>query len=402
MQTLDQNIVFKNITCWEAAGDWQLLRGSSLRIRMNAVRKAVLERCRLCGELATDLEEPFQPLHSVFDAVQMINSKLKRILNKFIAVDEGKIRKLTLAASDGGEKTWDDVPLKMFEDVFDSGTLPVKDGRIALSVQWEGEGIGPDGKHFILSPAPYTMEELMEKYRIFLPDCDRLNPVRDWLFQIRNLLDDLQYPIQKLELRFRNEWISGVRREFTLFSCPTKNKWILEMEDGEQITSDSAITESSAWIMAEDWEHSNATGVSEVRRVEKQYSGTGADRMFGAGVPYRELNVACSIWERQDRNLSQRITAGNAETVPVSVRYETRYDAVDDLPLWDTGERWSVRFENTVSANSVWNCASGGGLTRPVSGSVARTDLYRRSTVSAEYTVDHCGLQFVSPEPGEQ
>ena len=101
--------------CWEDFGSWEnraALCGDSIFNRLEAVRLAVLERCERCSEPAPTLEKTFPFLWSITDAMQSINSELKRILPYFIAVDEGKIRKLTLLLPGGVSKSWEQVPVR--------------------------------------------------------------------------------------------------------------------------------------------------------------------------------------------------------------------------------------------------------------------------------------------------
>ena len=48
--------------CWEDYGSWEnraALCGDSIFKRLEAIRLAVLERCKLCGEPVQSLEKPF-------------------------------------------------------------------------------------------------------------------------------------------------------------------------------------------------------------------------------------------------------------------------------------------------------------------------------------------------------
>ncbi len=381
------------VRCWEDFGSWEnraVLCGDSIFKRLEAVRLAVLERCELCGEPAPTLEKTFPPLWSVTDAMQRIGNELKQVLPYFIAVDEGKIRKLTLLLPDGVRKTWEQVSMEDFSDTFEQGTITLHAGKLSLTVAGEGDLTGLTDARFILYAECFTAEELIQRFPVFLPQSANLTLVGDWLFEIYGLLKELILPMQEISVSFRQLEGTGAVRDFTLYTCPTQNEW--RLSGGYSGTG--TISEEDAWSrMAEspiDY------GFAEVRRVKTEYTGNDGENLFGAGVPYTGLEVSASDWTRLVQNDSCKVIARTVEPLPLRLKYECRYDPVDDLPFLSGSYAkgaWQVLADQELEGGGSVRCGSA-PINRPASGYGARTDRYRRYTLKVECAFDPCGLQF--------
>ena len=379
--------------CWEDFGSWEnraALCGDSISKRLEAVRLAVLERCELCSEPAPTLEKTFPPLWSVTDAMQRIGNELKQVLPYFIAVDEGKIRKLTLLLPDGVSKTWEQVPVDDFSDTFEQGTITLHAGKLSLTVAGEGDLTGLTDARFSLYAECFTAEELIQCFPVFLPHAGNLTLVGDWLFEIYGLLKELILPMQEISVSFRQLEGTGAVRDFTLYTCPAQNEW--RLSGGYSGTG--TISEESAWNRME--ESPIDYGFAEVRRVKTEYTGNDGENLFGSGVPYTGLEVSASDWTRLVQNDSCKVIARTVEPLPLRLKYECRYDSVDDLPFLSGSYAkgaWQVLADQELEGGGSVRCGSA-PISRPSSGYGARTDRYRRYTLKVECPFDPCGLQF--------
>lgn len=379
--------------CWEDSGRWEnraVLCGDSIFKRLEAVRLAVLERCKLCSEPAPTLEKTFPPLWSVTDAMQRIGNELKQVLPYFIAVDEGKIRKLTLLLPDGVRKTWEQVPVDDFSDTFEQGTITLRAGKLSLTVAGEGDLTGLTDARFSLYAECFTAEELIQRFPVFLPHAGNLTLVGDWLFGIHQLLKKLILPMQEISVSFRQLEGMGAVRDFTLYTCPTQNEW--RLSGGYSGTG--TISEENAWSRTA--ESPIDYGFAEVRRVKTEYTGNDGADLFGAGFPYTGLEVSASDWTRLVQNDSCKVIARTVEPLPLRLKYECRYDSVDDLPYLSGSYAkgaWQVLADQELEGGGSVRCGSV-PISRPSSGYGARTDRYRRYTLKVECAFDPCGLQF--------
>lgn len=380
-------------TAWEQSGSWEsraALCGSPVYDRLEAVRQAVLERCHVCSEFAPTLENPFYPLHSITESMQFIGSELKNILPCFTAVDEGRIRKLTLRLPDGSRMVWEQVPLNDFSASFSGGSLTLKEGKLNLVFTWEGDQLFLEGSRLMLYAECFTAEELLERYPVLLPHSCNLSRPGDWLFTIHGLLKNLLLPEQEIDLAFRLAESSGAKRELALLTSPAKNEWICNGESGS-----GTIREEDAWSRTK--ESPIDSGIAEVRRLLTEHTGADGEQPFGEDVPYSQLDVFSSTWSRTVRNESRRHVARSSEGLALQVRCECRHDPVDDLPfLADSfGEgQWQILAEEALAYESSLTYRAA-PISRPVSGNGARTDRYRRFTVKVECAFDSCGLQYL-------
>ena len=379
--------------CWEDYGSWEnraALCGDSICKRLEAIRLAVLERCKLCGEPVQTLEKPFGNLYSLAGAVRIISDKLKRILPYFVAVEEGKIRKLTLRTPDGFYKTWQQVPMEDFTDEFEAGKLSFKAGCLNLQMNREGDLTGPEDVRIILYAECYTAGELIPSFPVFLPDAANLTLLGDWMFGIQQLLKKLTIPLQEIDVSFQLVEYTGAERNFLLRSCPSRKEWNLNGVSGS-----GTLSEEAAWNRTE--ESTTGNNYAEVRRLRTEYTGDTDGNFFGDGVSYSELEVCSSSWSRTIRNVSRRIIARSDEPLPIHIQYGCRFDAVENLPFllgsYAEGD-WQMLIDQTVEANEIRSFASA-PISRPASGYGARTDRYRRCSLSLQCPFDHCGLQFL-------
>ena len=379
--------------CWEDFGSWEnraALCGDSISKRLEAVRLAVLERCERSGEPAPTLEKTFPLLWSITDAMQSINSELKRILPYFIAVDEGKIRKLTLLLPDGVRKTWEQVPVEDFSDTFEQGTITLHAGKLSLTVTGEGDLTGLTDARFSLYAECFTEEELIQRFPVFLPHSGKLSLFGDWLFGIHRLLKELILPMQEISVSFRQLEGAGAVRDFTLYTCPEQNEWRLSGGD----SGTGTLSEEDAWSRME--ESPIDYGFAEIRRLETEYTGNDGEDLFGSDVPYTGLEVSASDWNRLFQNDSCKVIARTVEPLPLHLKYECRHDSEDDL-LFLSGSyakgAWQVLADQKLEGGGSVRYGSA-PISRPSSGYGARTDRYRRFTLKVECPFDSCGLQF--------
>ena len=133
---------------WEDYGSWERrasLCGDSIYKRLEAIRLAVLERCTVCKEFEGMLKTPFAGLYSVTESMQLISGKLERMLPHFVAVDDGKIRRLNLQMPGDFKKSWENIPLREpFSADFERGKIKLEDGVLSLEIKMEGDLLSPE------------------------------------------------------------------------------------------------------------------------------------------------------------------------------------------------------------------------------------------------------------------
>ncbi len=382
------------VSRWEDYGNWEsrtVLCCDSISKRLEAVRCAVLERCELCGVPAPCLKRTFPPLWGITDAMQLINSCLKKALPYFAAVDEGKIRKLTLLLPGGSRKEWEQVPIAEFSDTFEQGSITLQGGRLSLTVTGEGDLAGLEDTRIILYAECFTAEELIRRYPVFLPDSGNLSLFGDWLFGIHQLLKNLILPMQKVDISFRLLDGAGAVRDFTLFTCPERNEWSLS----GGFSGAGTLSEETAWAWME--ENPIDSGCAEICRLKTEHTGKDGANLFGFGVPYSELQVHASSWTRLVQNQALKVIARALEPLPLLVRYECRHDPVDDLPFLPGAYAqgaWQILAEQSLAGEECLEYGSA-PISFPSSGNGVRTDRYRRYTLTVKCTFDSCGLQFL-------
>lgn len=380
---------------WEDYGNWErrgALCGDSIYKRLEAIRLAVLERCKICKEFAGALESEFPGLYSITRAMQLIGSKLKRILPLFVAVDDGKIRRISLLLSDGYKKTWEQIPLdKPFSEEFERGKIALENGVLSLEIISEGDLVSPEGIRVLLWAECYSALELSERYQVFLPHSANLTLTGDWMFRIHQLLKNLIMPKQELDIRFQLVESEGEARYLWFDSCPQQKEWYLN-----GIYGTGVLSETDAWNRTENSGINN--GYAEVRRLKTAHTGLDGSSLFGWGVPYDELEIYVSQWERKVLNKSSRSIAARTEyALPVEMTYECRYDAVEDIPfLSGSGSEgeWHLLGEQYLEQNDTILFASE-SIAQPSAGNGARTDRYRKCTLAIQCPFDHCGLEFL-------
>ena len=381
---------------WEDYGSWERrasLCGDSIYKRLEAIRLAVLERCTVCKEFEGMLKSPFAGLYSITESMQLISGKLERMLPHFVAVDDGKIRRLNLQMPGDFKKSWENIPLREpFSADFERGKIKLEDGVLSLEIKMEGDLLSPEDIHIIVWADCYSAEELKTQFPVFLPHSANLTLTGDWMFGIHQLLKKLTVPQQELYISFHLTEYSASMRSLWLESCPSENEWYLNGTYGT-----GSLSEAEAWERTED---SESVGCyAEIRRLKTDHSGFTENQLFGWGVPYVTYDVSASQWTRTVQNDSSRIIAartGNA--LPVNVIYECRHDAVGDFPFLSGGDyaegEWQILAEQKIDQNETILLASA-PIQRPSGGNGARTDRYRKCTISLQCPFDYCGLEFL-------
>lgn len=380
-------------TGWESAGSWSSradLSGSGIRERLEVIRQAVLERCELCSEPAPTLQEPFPLLWSITDSMQVISSELEQVLPHFIAVDEGRLRKLTLLLPDGSQKIFEQVPLESFSTSFDGGTLSIHEGKLTIEITQEGDLLSLPDASISLYTECFTADELILRYPVFLPNAGNLSLPGDWMFGIRQLLRELYLPERRLFVSFELLEYTGVMRDLTLLTCPAVNEWVLNGERGT-----GTLSEDSAW--SRTGENFNGSGYARNYRFSTEHPGSGDDPPFGEGVPYQMLEAGSSSWSHSVKNLSRQMIARTSGPLSVQVCYACRHDTEGDLPFL-TGDvpegSWQILNEGVLAHEENMTFSSA-PIRRPASGNGVDIDRYRRYTLRIECVIDHCGLNFL-------
>lgn len=380
---------------WEDYGNWERrvsLCGDSIYKRLEAIRLAVLERCTICNEFDGILKAPFAGLYSISEAMQLIGSKLERMLPHFVAVDDGKIRRLHLQMPGGFKRSWENIPLqKTFSADFERGKIKLKDGVLSLEITMDGDLLSPEDLHVIVWADCYSAEELKTRFPVFLPQSANLTLTGDWLFGAYQLLKNLTVPQQELYISFHLTEYSASLRSLWFESCPSENEWYLNGTYGT-----GSLSEAEAWERTEDGESFGC--YAEIRRLKTDYSGFTENQLFGWGVPYITYDIFASQWSRTVQNDSRRIVAARTENaLPLEVVYECRYDAVGDCDFlsgnYAEGE-WQILAKQQIDQNETILLASA-PIQHPSGGNGARTDRYRKCTISLQCPFDHCGLEFL-------
>ncbi len=106
----------KDIACWQDAGSWSNrsdLTFSSIYMRLEAIRKAMEERCLLVGNAGYKVfSTPLNPLDFTLNFVEKVNYHLKQIIPRYIRLDLGTgselepgIPEIDFSSAMGGNET---------------------------------------------------------------------------------------------------------------------------------------------------------------------------------------------------------------------------------------------------------------------------------------------------------
>lgn len=329
------------INCWEDAGSWEDIPDfipGSIRLRLEAIRKAVLERCLLCGIPCEGIGKSFPFPGSISAAVAVLTPYLEILPTYFPDIRDGLIRRLEVTGPDGDKQIFTQVPLEDFthSQQLDYGTFQfrIDHGFISLNVTEECYllhfNTNQLGK---VSLSPFEKSTLPQLYPVTAPVGDTFSSLIPWLQNAYRILKHLIYPVRGMKLWLEDVVAEKSRAHYRAFEIYSSETAGYAVFPGTQASDPSSLyyyddepSEQTAWDL-KDWVTVDEDSSFAYRRTE-EFTGTEAGfTPFGYGVPYQRLRVERQYAETKGYNGSTLNYLNTEEPASVTLEYKKQLRA---------------------------------------------------------------------------
>ncbi len=352
----------REITCWEDAGSWKSLQHlalTSLYRRVEALRNAALERCRLCYQPGIGMiDKPFLPLQYPIRVVNDLSTVIASLIPHFIQIRENTLAAVTLT-SGKTDHVFQNVSLA-------DGNCSVETDSGSFSFIFQ-DGIGvlksvetcavDDLRDIagVLRFRTFDTESLLREFPLFPPDSARLCSFCQWIWNAYSILRLLRHPNREITLGCCN--FQQSERRWKAYRVYTDNygTYSYSINGGGETVTDSRPGEAELWNKA----HWIIGGENQSFAVRKQqiFFGTPSDPNLRGSSIEVQRNCVDSVGQ----NRTTACLTGSWETVslPVEMLYRKcfrPYLPGDDF-LYEgfLSNRWIDLFSGTLEPDGIFD-----------------------------------------------
>ncbi len=394
----------REITCWEDAGSWQSrqhLTLTSLYSRVEALRKAALERCRLCYQPGISLiEKPYSPLQYPVRVRNDLSTVIASLIPHFIEIRENTAAAVTLTIGKTDH---------VFQNVsLVDGTCSVDTdyGSFSFTFQ-EGGGIlksvetcsVDDLREIagVLRFRTFDTESLLQEFPLFPPDSARLGSFGQWIWNAYSILSLLRHPNREITLGCRN--MQQSERRWKGYRTYTDNygRYSYSINGGGEIFTDSRPDEGELWENA-PWIAGGENQSFAVRRQETSI-GTAEDPNLRAS----SIEVRRNCVDAVGQNCTTAYLTGSWETVslPVEMLYRKcfrPYQTGDDF-LYEgfLSNQWIDLFSGTLEPDGIFDSSGAYSTEQPSGAFGSNADGWRHRELTWHFDpAETYGMAFIA------
>ncbi len=396
--------MYVKIENWEDAGAWSCksdLALTSVWKRMEAIRKAVLERCSLLDlpDLG-EIRNPILPLSEIAVHVDVLTRHLIRLIPHFTAIRNQAFCEVNLLPADGAACTFTDVSVAdgVCSADLDCGTLSLhfRNGSGVLSAEENGPVQSMSAEPGKVMFRMFTVEELLEEFP--LRPAGKLRTLSAWIRNMYSILSLLRHPA--LELTLGCNLFADLTRKQKSFDIAFLGNGQYAYRTGSDpyIGTDEMLDEAALWAQAEWLSGSGKESYAYRKRVVYTDPANPA-------VTSTETAVLRNICKSTGENLTRRSLPGIPGMVHVPVQLEylkccTPYEEGDPFLADGTPQgEWVTVYSGTLDALENFDSSGDTPETLPTGGFGSSCDRIRKRTLSCEIDLsDTYGLNFIAEE----